>query len=68
MSMYEQAFHEGEEASFRDRKVGKQRLKPVGDLSPYATAWFDGYTPRSTTWRQPTRQWWMDHEEEEETA
>ena len=68
MTPYEQAFHEGEEASYRDRMAGRQRLKPAGELSPYARAFFDGYTPRTTTWRQPKKpQWWQEPDREEVT-
>lgn len=47
---YERAFSEGERAAFTDRRHGVIRQRPEGMLSPWARAWWDGYTPRSAAW------------------
>jgi hypothetical protein len=51
MTPFETAFADGERAAFFDKKDGKpRRVQPSGELTPYAVAWWLGYTPRSLTW------------------
>lgn len=47
---YEQAFTEGERAAFQDRRSGVFRHRPSDVLTPWAAAWWDGYTPRTSAW------------------
>lgn len=51
MTAYEAGFNDGEHAAWSDRKAGRpRRIRPQGELTPYARGWWDGYTPRSLHW------------------
>jgi len=63
---YEQGFSDGERAAFSDRKTGFQRSIPETD-GEYWRGFFDGYTPRSSTWARgisskPVIEWWRESE------
>ncbi len=51
MTGFEMAFADGERAAFEDKRAGRRpRFRPDGELTPYAKAWWLGYTPRSMVW------------------
>lgn len=58
MSPYEQGFIEGERCAFNDRKAGRRRSAPIGDMAEYPRGFWAGYTPRNPSWAltsQPVR-------------
>lgn len=56
MTGFELAFADGERAAFEDKKAGRrQRIKPQGEMNPYRTAWWLGYTPRTLSWALAAR-------------
>lgn len=63
---YAQGFGAGERAAFRDRRIGRTRVRPVQFRDTYERAWWDGYTPRSSTWARKTTPigWWTGEVED----
>ncbi len=62
---YAQGFDAGERAACRDRRLGKTRLRPMMLRDTYERAWWDGYTPRSSTWARSAEvkgAWWAERE------
>jgi len=59
-AQYARGFDAGERAAFRDRRCGRNRIKPLVLRDTYERAWWDGYTPRSSTWARNVSPngWW----------
>jgi hypothetical protein len=66
-AQYARGFDAGERAAFRDRRVGRVRIKPLVLGDTYELAWWDGYTPRTSTWARnlTTSGWWTAEREGE---
>jgi hypothetical protein len=64
MSPYESGFDAGERTAFADRKKGRIRCRPPTNSERQRGFW-DGYEPRSETWRMrqvPSTAWWLERE------
>jgi hypothetical protein len=58
MSDFERGFAAGESAAFNDRRAGRTRCAPIGDMAEYTRGFWAGYTPRNPVWAltsQPVR-------------
>jgi hypothetical protein len=69
---YELGFASGEHASFRDRRNNIVRVRPERISREYDRGWWDGYEPRSETWRlrpvDASKAWWVERETEREST
>ncbi len=60
---YAKGFAAGESCAFRDRRSGRSRIRPMVLRDTYERAFWDGYTPRSSTWaRTKVAAWWGESE------
>jgi hypothetical protein len=64
--LYAAGFADGEAQAWKDRKNLIRRDRPEQMRGEFQRGWWDGYTPRSVTWRlrvepQP---WWQERVEE----
>jgi hypothetical protein len=66
MTAYEAGFDAGERTAFADRKHGRVRCRPDGAQDQRERGFWDGYEPRSGSWRRsqvPPAAWWLEKEE-----
>lgn len=63
-AQYARGFDAGERAAFRDRRCGRTRIRPLVLTDTYHRAWWDGYTPRTSTWARAAAPdaWWAERE------
>ena len=69
MSPYQAGFAAGERDAYCDRRAGKPKLMPPDVRGHYAAGYWDGYTPRTESWRIGMRvtvsAWWIETERSE---
>jgi hypothetical protein len=66
MTAYEAGFDWGQRTAFADRRKGIVRCRPDGALDQRERGFWDGYEPRSESWRMskvPDTAWWLEKEE-----